>query len=187
LFNFFFFSCFFLPSTFTSTAGSPGITNTKPVIKTNFVGIHFKDIPPHDPTEALIWSYAVQILYNPILALVKSSALIFMLRLFGQKDDVRRFIIRLNVFNLASMVAFFLAVMLQCLPIALNWDFRIAGGHCVNRQVLYTSTSVMNIVTDLLILGLPVYIFPRLKISLRQKSTLMFVFLLGILWVHPAP
>ncbi|KAL2135459.1 hypothetical protein VTI74DRAFT_8445 [Chaetomium olivicolor] len=55
-------------------------------IKTNLIGIPPKQVPPHDHTQGLIWAYAVQILYNPILALVKSSVLIFLSRLFGQKD-----------------------------------------------------------------------------------------------------
>lgn len=140
-------------------------------------------MPPHDPTQGLIWAYAVQILYNPILALVKSSVLIFLLRLFGQKDRVRRFIIWLNVANIAQMVAVFLAITLQCLPVAFNWDLSIRGGRCVDRRVLYTCTAVINIVTDLLVLGLPVWIFVGLKIPKRTKFALLFVFLLGFLYV----
>ncbi|KAK3333315.1 hypothetical protein B0T19DRAFT_122478 [Cercophora scortea] len=150
-------------------------------IKTNFIGIPHSQIPRHDPTQAFIWQYAVQILYNPILALVKSSALIFLSRLFGQKDGVRRFIVWLNVANIAQMVAVFFAVTLQCLPIAFNWDFTIKGGRCVDRRILYTTTAVINIVTDLLVLGLPMWIFTSLKIPKRTKIALLFVFLLGFL------
>ncbi|KXX78945.1 hypothetical protein MMYC01_204733 [Madurella mycetomatis] len=150
-------------------------------IKTNFVGIPPEQIPPHDPTQGLIWSYAVQILYNPILALVKSSVLIFLSRLFGQKDWVRRFLLWLNVANISQMVAVFFAITLQCLPIAFNWDLSISGGRCVDRRVLYISTAVFNIITDLLILGLPLWVFSSLKIPKRTKIALLFVFLLGFL------
>ncbi|KAH8894864.1 hypothetical protein GQ53DRAFT_715529, partial [Thozetella sp. PMI_491] len=150
-------------------------------IKTNFIGIHLADVPIHDPTEGLVWSYAVQILYNPILALVKSSVLIFLLRLFGQKTGVRRFIIGLNVANVAQMVATFAAITFQCFPIAFNWDPTIKGGRCVDRGILYTFTAALNIVTDLLILGLPLWIFVDLKIPRRSKIGLLFVFLLGFL------
>ncbi|KAK0621206.1 hypothetical protein B0T17DRAFT_591139 [Bombardia bombarda] len=150
-------------------------------IKTNFIGIPSSQVPPHDPTQGLIWSYAVQILYNPILALVKSSVLIFLSRLFGQKDGVRRFLLWLNVANISQMVGVFFAIMLQCLPIAFNWDFTIRGGRCVDRRILYTCTAVINIVTDLLVLGLPLWIFTSLKIPKRTKFALLFVFLLGFL------
>lgn len=154
------------------------------VIKTNFVGIHIADIPKNvDRTEALIWLYAVQILYNPVLSLVKSSVLLFLLRLFGQKDGVRRFVIWLNIVNILQMVAVFFAVTLQCLPISFNWDLTNPNGRCVDRRVLYTFTSSFNIVTDLLVLGLPLWILVDLKIPRRTKIALIFVFLLGFMYV----
>jgi len=129
----------------------------------------------------LIWQYAVQILYNPILALVKASVLIFLSRIFGQKDGVRRFLLWLNIANIAQMVAVFFAITLQCIPIAFNWDLTIRGGRCVDRRVLYTSTAAFSILTDLLILGLPLWVFSSLKIPKRTKLALLFVFLLGFL------
>ncbi|KAL2258980.1 hypothetical protein VTK26DRAFT_7498 [Humicola hyalothermophila] len=150
-------------------------------IKTNFVGIPLDRVPPHDPTEGLIWLYAVQILYNPILALVRASVLIFLTRLFGQKHRVRQFLLWLNAANIAQMVGTFFAVILQCLPIPFNWDPTISGGRCVNRPVLYTTTAVFNIVFDLVILGLPLWIFASLNIPRRAKIALSFVFLLGFL------
>ncbi|KAK4668502.1 uncharacterized protein QC764_707900 [Podospora pseudoanserina] len=150
-------------------------------IKTNFIGIPISQVPSHDPTQGLIWAYAVQILYNPILALVKSSALIFLSRLFGQKDGVRRFLLWLNIANISQMVAVFFAITFQCLPIAFNWDLTTRGGRCVDRRVLYTCTAVINIATDLLILGTPIWIFAKLKIPRRTKMALLFVFLLGFL------
>ncbi|KAK4241886.1 hypothetical protein C8A03DRAFT_11846 [Achaetomium macrosporum] len=150
-------------------------------IKTNFIGIPPNRVPPHDPTQGLIWAYAVQILYNPILALVKSSVLIFLTRLFGQKDSVRRFLLWLNVANISQLVAVFFAIVLQCLPIQFNWDPTIRGGRCVDRRILYISTAIFNIVTDFMILGLPLWIFSSLKIPKRTKIALLVVFLLGFL------
>ncbi|KAL2201119.1 hypothetical protein P885DRAFT_73471 [Corynascus similis CBS 632.67] len=150
-------------------------------IKTNFVGIEPEDVPPHDPTQGLIWAYAVQILYNPILALVKSSILIFLIRLFGQRKWVRRFLVWLNVINISQMVGVFFAILLQCTPISLNWDPTVSGGYCVDRRILYISTSAFNIVTDVLILGLPLWIFSSLKIPKRAKTALLIIFLLGFL------
>ncbi|KAH6624705.1 hypothetical protein B0J18DRAFT_186795 [Chaetomium sp. MPI-SDFR-AT-0129] len=150
-------------------------------IKTNFIGIPAEKIPPHDPTEGLIWSYAVQILYNPILALVKSSVLIFLSRIFGQKDWVRRFLLWLNVVNISQMVGVFFAIILQCTPVAFNWDLTIPGGHCVDRRVLYLLTAAFNILTDILIMGLPVWIFWGLRIPKRTKIALLVIFALGLL------
>jgi hypothetical protein len=117
--------------------------------------------------------------------LVKSSVLIFLSRLFGQKDWVRRFLLWLNVANISQMVGVFFAIILQCTPVAFNWDPTITGGYCVDRRVLYISTSVFNIITDILILGLPLWIFSSLRIPKRTKTALLIVFLLGFLYVTP--
>lgn len=147
-----------------------------------------KDIPlRRDPVPGLIWNYAVQILYNPILALVKASVLIFLLRLFGQKDGVRRVIYILMVVNLAQMFGVFFAIIFQCSPIAFNWDLSIRGGHCIEQRVLYTSTAAFTILTDLLVLAVPLWIFTSLKIPRKTKFALLFVFLLGFMCVPSPP
>ncbi|KAL1910008.1 hypothetical protein Sste5344_004197 [Sporothrix stenoceras] len=139
------------------------------------------DIPPHDPMQGAIWNFAVEFLYNPILSLAKSSVLIFLLRLFGQKNGIRRFIIVLNTINLMQMVGVFVALIFQCTPIAFNWDRTIKGGHCVDQRLLFVLTSAFNILTDIIVLGLPLYILVDLKIRRRTKFGLIFIFLLGIL------
>lgn len=140
------------------------------------------DIPLHDPTQGALWNYVVQILYNPILALVKSSLLLLLLRLFGRKPGVRRFIIWVNTLNLASMASIFFAVVFQCFPFQKAWKPRLEG-FCVDRRILFVATSAINIVLDLLILGLPLRIFIGLQVPRRTKIALMMVFLLGFLYV----
>ncbi|RYP03087.1 hypothetical protein DL765_010600 [Monosporascus sp. GIB2] len=149
-------------------------------IKTNFIGINPEDIPPHDPTPGLVWNYMVQILYNPILGIVKASILLFLLRLFGQKRGARQYILWLNTANVAHMVAVLFIIVLQCIPIEKTWDLSVPG-RCVDRPILFTTVSAFNISTDLLILALPLRIFIDLKIPRRTKIALMFLFLLGFI------
>ncbi|KAI3337374.1 hypothetical protein HD806DRAFT_528941 [Xylariaceae sp. AK1471] len=149
-------------------------------IKTNFIGIRWEDIPPHDPIPGLVWNYAIEILYNPILALVKTSILLFLLRLFGQKPGVRRFILWVNTANIGMLIAVFFATVLQCIPINKTWELNLQGT-CIDRRILFTVSSSFSILTDVLILALPLRIFIDLKIPRRTKIALMFVFLLGFL------
>lgn len=148
-------------------------------MKTNFVGIHFKDIPPHDPVPPLVWNFAVQVLYNPILGLVKASVLLFLLRLGGQKPSVQWSIHALNIFNTGLMIAIFLVVLLQCKPISFNWNTSAPDGKCIQQGTFYVATAVLTIFTDLLVLALPLWIFLDLKMPLKLKIALIFVFLLG--------
>lgn len=87
----------------------------------------------------------------------------------------------LNTINLMQMVGVFFALVFQCTPIAFNWDHTIKGGHCIDQRLLFVSTSAFNILTDIIVLGLPLYILADLKIRRRTKIGLIFIFLLGIL------
>ena len=130
-------------------------------------------------TEALIWEYLVTIFYNPILGLTKASVLVFLLRLFGKKDGVRTYIYVLFIVNMLHMVITLFAIIFQCYPIPFNWDPTVGGGMCLDKRLLFTVTSSITLLTDLLVLALPAYIFVGLKIPRRTKIALLFVFLLG--------
>ncbi|KAB5572773.1 hypothetical protein GE09DRAFT_1217314 [Coniochaeta sp. 2T2.1] len=152
-------------------------------MKTNFIGIHIWDVPApgtYPATPGLIWNFAVQVLYNPILALVKTSVLIFLLRLGGQKPGVRYAIHALNIFNIALMVAIFLVVIFQCNPVAFNWNPSL-NGTCIKQGEFYLVTAALTIFTDLLVLALPIWIFADLKMKLKLKIALIIVFLLGFI------
>lgn len=102
------------------------------------------------------------------------------MRLFGQKPGVKRFIIWVNTANIGMMVGVFFGTVLQCTPINKTWETSLEGA-CIDRRVLFTVSSSFNILTDILILGLPLRIFIDLKIPRRTKIALMFIFLLGFL------
>lgn len=63
-----------------------------------------------------------ELLYNSILALVKTSILLFLLRLTGQKKSVRQAIWGLLFFNGITAVVTLLITVFHCLPIAANWN-----------------------------------------------------------------
>ena len=102
--------------------------------------------------------------------------LIFLYRLFSQVRGVRPAVLVLAGLTALSMVAVAGAVVFQCVPISANW---MGGGRCVDQRVLYVSTAGFTILTDALVLLLPVYILRNLNIPKKTKVALLFVFLLG--------
>lgn len=83
-------------------------------------------------------------------------------------------------------VAFIPAFMTQCKPIAASWDPTL--GHCrpIQRQQ-YASVSV-NMTLDLLVGVLPMPTVWALKMSVRKKLSLTFLFSVGLLYaVNPVP
>ncbi|GJC93700.1 CFEM domain-containing protein [Colletotrichum higginsianum] len=149
-----------------------------------FLGVHVYDIPMEaDSRLGSLWNYIIQLLYNPILALVKTSVLMFLLRLSGQKRSIRYTIIGLNVFNIALMIAIFTTVVFQCQPISYFWEKAgrnpPTAGKCIDMGAFYVSTASLTIFTDVLALALPFWIFLGLKMQIRVKIALLAVFALG--------
>lgn len=130
----------------------------------------------------MVWNFIGQILYNPILAIVKSSVLLFMLRLGGHRREVRLTIHALNVFNIALAIGIFVTVIFQCTPVSFFWvrmTDPTAQGTCVNTSVFYVATAALTILTDLMVLAFPFWIFMGLKLALRVRLALIGVFALG--------
>jgi hypothetical protein len=125
------------------------------------------------------WFYLAQIFYNPVLAFVKASVLLFLLRLGGQKKAARYAIYALFTFNALQAIAVFLVATLQCLPISANWDASVkATATCVDVS-FHVTISALTIFTDVLVLVLPFWIFLGLNMPNAQKVTVIGAFLLG--------
>ncbi|KAI1344275.1 hypothetical protein F5Y15DRAFT_107606 [Xylariaceae sp. FL0016] len=149
-------------------------------IKLNYFGWHAKDVPEFDPAPGLWWFYLAQLFYNPVLALVKASILFFLLRLGGHKQNVRWIIYGLNTFNALQAVAIFLVALLQCLPIHANWDLAArASASCVDNSFHITISSI-TIVTDLLVLAIPFWIFLGLNMPMAARVAVIGAFLTGL-------
>ncbi|KAI3547251.1 integral membrane protein [Colletotrichum filicis] len=113
-------------------------------MKELYIGIHYWDVPlPMNPTTGMIWIYIVGAVYNPILALVKQSVLIFLIRFSGVKDVVRYVVWATATLNLALMIATFVAVIFQCTPIEKNWKPTLAGS-CI-EQFSVTAVSAIRL------------------------------------------
>lgn len=151
-----------------------------PDIKLNYWGWHQEDVPEFDPAPGKWWFYLAQLFYNPVLAFVKASVLVFLLRLGGQKPGVRWAIHGLNLFNGLQAVVIFLVALLQCLPISANWDAAaMANAKCVDVS-FHVTISCLTILTDLLVIALPFWIFLGLQMPKAAKVAVIGIFMLGL-------
>ncbi|KAK8029700.1 hypothetical protein PG993_010991 [Apiospora rasikravindrae] len=152
------------------------------MMKLDFIGVHTWQIPPVPPTErpwSQVWSYLVIMLYNPQLGFVKSSVLFFLLRIGGHKPGIRWSIHALNVCNILLMISVFVASVFTCVPINKYWD-RGVPGHCNNEGLQYIVSSSITVLTDILVVILPIRIVVGLQMPMRLKMGLTFVLTLGI-------
>ena len=68
-----------------------------------------------------------------------------------------------------------------CVPIAFAWDITIPGGHCANRDAGYLAVGVIDAVTDLFILILPLPMIYKLQIPRMKQISLAVIFSIAIL------
>ncbi|WQF86857.1 hypothetical protein CDEST_11871 [Colletotrichum destructivum] len=150
-------------------------------LKLMYFGYRAVDVPEtFDPAPAMWWFFMAQMFYNPVLAFVRASILVFLLRLGGQKPGVRWAIHGLNTVNAAMAIAIFLVALLQCLPIEANWDPVVkASARCVDNS-FHVSISCLNVLMDVLVLLLPFWIFLGLKMPVGAKIAVICVFLVGV-------
>ncbi len=89
-------------------------------------------------------------------------------------------------FLVATAVATFIANLTQCVPLEFAWDvIEVAGPRCFNQKLFWSLISLPNIITDLVMLALPVPIIFKIQLSLKDKVGLMLTFATGSMYVYP--
>ncbi|KAJ3459936.1 hypothetical protein MRS44_016009 [Fusarium solani] len=75
--------------------------------------------------------------------------------------------------------AILFAVVFTCNPIRKHWDARVTEGSCGHQIGIYMTTATMGIVTDLILLIMPIPMIWRLQMPTRQKIGVILLFFIG--------
>lgn len=113
-----------------------------------------------------------------VVAFDKLSILLLYLRLFPH-DTFRMLCFLGLIFITSSCIAFVVGAVFQCTPVAYFWDRTIEGGHCIANAPWWISYSVINVITDFYILGLPIPLLLGLSMTKRERMGLIGVFAMG--------
>ncbi|KAL4962760.1 uncharacterized protein BDV14DRAFT_191416 [Aspergillus stella-maris] len=122
---------------------------------------------------------AIQILWAVGNSCVKLSLVSFYCRVFS----FPYFILMAKAtatFIILWALAVILGGFLLCQPFAYTWDQSIPGGHCGNQVVSYQITGALNLVTDLMVLTMPMPYLWKLEMRISQKLPLIAVFAIGL-------
>ena len=76
-------------------------------------------------------------------------------------------------------VLFISMALFQCTPLERVWNFEIPG-HCINTLAYFRAETISNVVTNVMILLLPVPMVWRLQMALRRKLLLIGIFATGV-------
>ncbi len=151
------------------------------------LGKHFQEFKSiDDVTELLRLFYVSQIVFDSGIAFAKFSVLFFYRRVFSSRS---------KTFNAAHGATFALVVVFilyklpaqifSCVPPSKNWEPEIEG-HCENDYTnfgLLLAGLVLDVLTDLLILLLPMPLLYRLHTTKMRKLALIGAFVLGYVYV----
>lgn len=75
------------------------------------------------------------------------------------------------------MAAFFPSIF-SCYPVEKSWDSSIPG-YCINYGTVTLVIGILNVIFDFAILGLPMPMLWKLRMSTRRKIWLSGVFAIG--------
>lgn len=124
------------------------------------------------------------ILYTGCIACIKLSILTLYRRLFPTKTMNIAVQIVGGIVILWAVCGI-LAGCFNCIPTEKLWYPDLPGG-CMNLPKFYYGLQIPNIVTDAIILVMPMQVVWGLPISRAQKVGLSGIFVVGLLYVHPA-
>lgn len=151
------------------------------MVKGAGAGRHLDYVVADDPgkvPEFLKGILVNEILHLPAVAFPKLSVAVLYLRVFTHKWD--RWATWAVIYIVTgTWVAYTIASMFQCQPIAFNWNKDIPSGKCFNVGVFALSSSVPNIVSDVAMLFLPIRTIMGLKVSIGKRVGLSLIFLTG--------
>ncbi|KNG84913.1 hypothetical protein ANOM_006413 [Aspergillus nomiae NRRL 13137] len=146
-------------------------------------GLHLYDIKVESVTQItnlFFWWYMCQIFWPFTIFFVKMSILLLYLRIF----PIVLFR-RVDFLCIAFLVISFLVTtpmaIWQCKPFQAAWDYDIDNARCLKIAAVAYANATLNIITEVLILILPLPVLRTLHVSRRKKIALISVFSVGVI------
>ncbi|KAI4930975.1 uncharacterized protein J4E92_004809 [Alternaria infectoria] len=158
-------------------------------------GYHVYDLPKKSVAEQLVairWNFAVQMMYHPLMGLIRASIIMF---LFRMKDSRRRVRYPLHLtfwLNIIYSVGSTIVNVVQCTPRAYAWSRPamdsidangnvVPGGTCIDARTFVLVSCGLSIFMDLIIIPIPSIMVWGLQMHRRTKLLVVIVMSLG--WI----
>ncbi|KAK8052854.1 hypothetical protein PG996_012155 [Apiospora saccharicola] len=114
------------------------------------------------------WLYASSIVWIPAAFFTKASLLLMTARLFSIYRHTARYIRFYVWFLLIAYTPVQFIKIFICWPIARYWDSGIPG-HCLDQPKVFLADTALAVVTDFIILVIPIPLTWKLNMPLRKK------------------
>ncbi|OCL15437.1 hypothetical protein AOQ84DRAFT_384022 [Glonium stellatum] len=143
-------------------------------------GHHLTELRPYHVERCLKLGLGSQFLFAFAVGLVKLSICLMLSRIFF-----------VHLLKIAARVAMGFAVVwavvtiligfLICQPLSMNWNPATPGGHCGDEDLAFAAGGLVDVLSDLFILILPIPMVIKLRVPQANKIGLVCIFGAGIL------
>ncbi|KAF2794214.1 hypothetical protein K505DRAFT_337152 [Melanomma pulvis-pyrius CBS 109.77] len=142
------------------------------------LGHQVTEVETADLIQFLYYVFWGQILYLTSIAITKFSILAFYWRLFSVTARIPIMVVTFVVF--AWLMSLLFIVIFACNPVRGSWDITITTAKCIPVKSIYLGGSVPNVITDAILVMMPIPYVWRLHAPLAQRIILASMFMLGI-------
>lgn len=126
-----------------------------------------------------------QLLWTITLSFSKISVLLLYIDLFSTRMMVLM-AKGMLVFITLWLVAMVTAGNLICLPFEMNW-MTVPGHECGNREAFFLTSGSVSLITDIVVVTLPLPTIAKLQMQRYKKIVLLAIFSLGFVYALPCP
>lgn len=117
--------------------------------------------------------------YVIMQALAKVVILAFYLKLGYQSRSFLWTVYFTMFANAASGIGITLCMIFGCRPLRKGWDISVTEGTCLSRPALYNATTTIGLITDAMVILVPVPMVMKLHTSRSKKIGIILMFAVG--------
>ena len=121
--------------------------------------------------------YVGEATYYAAVATTKTSILLLYLKLSPNKS-FRNLAYVMMAFVIGTAVGCIIANIFQCIPVQKVWKPELEG-HCFNPTHLFYANAGLDMLQDLIIYLMPIDMLWKLKLPVKQRIGLIFIFIVG--------
>ncbi|GKZ20608.1 hypothetical protein AbraIFM66951_005935 [Aspergillus brasiliensis] len=142
------------------------------------MGVHFWNVTPAVYEVYIKVVLSAAIVYVPALALAKVSLIILYYRILCHQRYQQWILYGIAFVVSSYSFALVMAFIFGCHPIQKAWDLSVTGT-CVDQYALYVATAVLNIISDIALILVPIPTVLGLNMPGIQKLGLLLMFMVG--------
>lgn len=143
------------------------------------MGVHAWEISLDDYGLYARLIFAAPLVYAPCMACAKAALCLFYRRL--NPNRLYQIAVGATLFlDVGAYTGIFFSLIFACRPIAASWNPLLGPTSvCINRGAIYIATAVVGIVTDALLIIIPITTIWGLQMPTKQKIGLTAIFGVG--------